>query len=75
MPSHWDDAITESPMGVTRSECVHARTLENREQATLALFERMERSCDGLGTRSALDWLSPIEYEAADESRDRSSAA
>lgn len=73
--SPWDNAITESLMGIIRSECVHARTFENREQATLALFEYIERFYNRLRIHSALDWLSPIEYEAANESKDRSSAA
>jgi len=73
--SPWDNAITESLMGVIKSECVHARTFESREQATLALFEYMERFYNRLRIHSALGWLSPAEFEAANEPRDRSSAA
>jgi len=75
MSSPWDNAITESPMGVIRSECVHARTFEDRGQATLALFEYMECFHDRLRIHSALGWLSPAGFEAANEPRDRSSAA
>ena len=75
MSSPWDDAITESPMGVVRSECVHARTFESRGRATLALFDCMGRFHDGLRIRSALGWLSPAGFEAANEPGDRSSAA
>lgn len=73
--SPWDNAITESLMGVIKSECVHARTFESRGRATLALFEYMERFHDRLRIHSALGWLSPAEFEAANEPRDRSSAA
>jgi len=62
-------------LGAIRSECVHARTFEDREQATPALFEYMERFHDRLRIHSALGWLSPAGFEAANEPRDRSSAA
>jgi transposase InsO family protein len=75
MPPPWDNATAESLMGVIKSECVHARTFESRGQATLALFEYMERFHDRLRIHSALGWLSPAGFEAANEPRDRSSAA
>ena len=73
--SPWDNAITESPMGVIRPECVHARTFESRGQATLAPFECMGRFHDRLRIHSALGWLSPAGLEAANEPKDRPSAA
>lgn len=75
MSSLWDNAIAGFPMGVIESGCARARTLESREQATPAPFEHMERSYDRLGTRSALKWLSPIEFEVANKSKGHSSAA
>jgi putative transposase len=62
-------------MGVIKSECVHARIFENREQATLAHFEYIEHIYNRLKVHSALGWLSPVEFEAANKPKDRSSAA
>lgn len=73
--SPWDNAATESLMGVIKSECMHARIFENREQATLALFEYIEHIYNRLKVHSALGWLSPVEFEAANKPKDRSSAA
>ena len=38
--SPWDNAVTESLMGIIKSECVHARTFASREEAALEIFER-----------------------------------
>jgi transposase InsO family protein len=62
-------------MGVVRSECVHARTFESRVHATLALFECTGRFHDRLRIHSALGWLRPAGFEAANEPKDRPSAA
>ena len=51
--SPWDNAAMESLMGLIKSECVHARTFETREQAALEIFEYIEcfynRVADPLG--------------------------
>ena len=73
--SPWDNAVTESPAGVIRSECVHAGTLESREQAALALFEHIERLHDRIGTHSALGWVSPAEFERIHDGKSRPKAA
>lgn len=62
--SPWDNAVTESPMDVIKSECVHARTFDGREQATLIPFDYIEHFCNRLRIHSALGWLSPAEFEA-----------
>lgn len=40
--SPWDNAATESLMGIIKSECVHARTFTTRDEATLEIFEYIE---------------------------------
>lgn len=62
--SPWDNAVTESLMGIIKAECVHARTFDGREQAALALFDYIERFYNRLRIHSALGWLSPAEFEA-----------
>lgn len=62
--SPWDNAATESLMGLIKSECVHARTFETREQAALEIFEYIECSYNRVRIHSALGHLSPEEFEA-----------
>lgn len=62
--SPWDNAVTESLMGCIKAECVHARTFDSREQAALELFDYIEGFYNRHRIHSALDWLSPAEYEA-----------
>lgn len=50
-------------MGIIKSECVHARTFDTREQAALEIFEYIECFYNKLRIHSALDWLSPEEFE------------
>ena len=54
----------ESPTGLVRAECVHARTFESRERAALEIFEYTECLYDRMRTHSALGCLSPEEFEA-----------
>ena len=63
--SPWDNAPTESLMGTIKSECVHARTYRNREQAALEIFEYIECFYNRLRIHSALGYMSPVEYEEA----------
>ena len=69
--SPWDNAAMESPMGLVKAECAHARALESREQAALEIFEYIECLYDRVRTHSALGCLSPEEFEA----RNRKGAA
>lgn len=62
--SPWDNAATESLMGLIKAECVHARTFETREQAALEIFEHIECLCNRVRIHSALGNLSPAEFEA-----------
>lgn len=61
--SPWDNAVTESLMGVIRAECVHARTFSGREEAALEIFEYIERFYNRARIHSVLGWLSPEEFE------------
>lgn len=69
--SPWDNAATESLMGLVKAECVHARALEGRGRAALEIFEYIECLYDRVRTHSALGHLSPEEFEA----RNRKGAA
>ena len=62
--SPWDNAAMESLMGLIKSECVHARTFETREHAALEIFEYIECFYNRVRIHSALDNLSPEEFEA-----------
>lgn len=63
MPSPWDDAATESPMGIVKPERAHARTCAAREEAAPDLFECIEAVCNKAGIRSALGYLGPAEFK------------
>lgn len=62
--SPWDNAAMESLMGLIKAECVHARTFETRERATLEIFEYIECFYNRVRMHSALGNLSPEEFEA-----------
>lgn len=72
--SPWDNAATESLMGIIKSECVHARTFATREEATLELFEYIEVFYNRFRIHSALEWMSPEQFEET-YWKDRSRAA
>lgn len=63
--SPWDNAAMESPMGIVKSECVHARTYATREEAALDPFEYIEVVYNRARIHSALGYLSPAEFEEA----------
>ena len=63
--SPWDNAPTESLMGTIKSECVHAKTYRDREQAALEIFEYMECFYNRYRIHSALGYMSPCEFEEA----------
>ena len=68
--SPWDNAATESLMGVIKAECVHARTFESRERAALEIFECIECFYNRARTHSAVGYLSPEEFERANRPED-----
>ena len=73
--SPWDNAVTESLMGIIKTECVHARTFDTREQAALEIFDYIECFYNRLRIHSALDWLSPEEFESRYYETSRTEAA
>lgn len=73
--SPWDNAVTESLMGVIKSECVHARTYDTREQAALDIFDYIECFYNRIRIHSALGWLSPAQFEERMAMRNRPEAA
>ena len=73
--SPWDNAVTESLMGVIKSECVHARTYDTREQAALDIFDYIECFYNRIRIHSALGWLSPAQFEERMALRNRPEAA
>ena len=62
--SPWDNAVTESLMGIIKTECVHARTFDSREQASPGIFEYIECFYNRVRIHSALGWVSPREFES-----------
>lgn len=62
--SPWGNAAMESLVGPIEAGCVHARTFETREQASLEVFEYIEAFYDRVGIHSALGNLSPAESGA-----------
>ena len=61
--SPWDNAPTESFMGIIKRECVHRKTFATREQAQLEIFEYIETFYNRLRRHSALGYLSPVDFE------------
>ena len=75
--SPWDNAAMEPLMGVVKSECVHARTYDTRDEAALDLFEYIEVVYNRARMHTALGDLSPAEFEEANwpEDEGRTKAA
>ena len=63
--SPWGNAAMESPMGLVKAECVHARAFEARGQAALEIFDYIECFYNRRRIHSALGHLSPEEFERA----------
>ena len=61
--SPWDNAPTESFMGILKRECVRRKTFETRDQAQLEIFEYIETFYDRLRMHSALGFMSPMQFE------------
>jgi len=61
--SPWDNAPTESFMGILKRECVHRRTFATRDEAQMEIFRYVEGFYNRLRMHSALGFMSPMEYE------------
>ena len=59
----YDNALAESFFGTLKGEVVDRRPWPTRAAAQLAIFEYVERWYNRRRRHSALDYLSPAEYE------------
>lgn len=57
--SPWDNAPTESFMGILKRECVRRKIFETREQAQLEIFEYIESLHNRPRMHSALGFMGP----------------
>jgi putative transposase len=60
----WDNALMESAIGTIKTELVRRHIFQTRDQARLAIFDYIEAFYNPVRAHSALDYLSPDEYEA-----------
>ncbi len=61
----WDNAVSESFFHTLKVELIHQTKFETREQAKQEIFEYIEVFYNRLRMRSANDYLSPVEFEQA----------
>lgn len=61
--SPWDNAAAESLMSTIKTEVIHARVFESRQQAELEIIEYIECFYNRLRLHSALGNMSPNEFE------------
>ena len=59
----WDNAITERFFGTLKSECTTGKNYSTREQAKADIVEFIEMFYNSKRLHSALDYLSPLQYE------------
>jgi transposase InsO family protein len=59
----WDNAPMESFFGSLKSELIHDQDLPSRAAARLEIFEYLEVFYNRIRRHSALDYLSPVEFE------------
>lgn len=61
----WDNAVSESFFHTLKVELIHQKKFETREQAKQEIFEYIEVFYNRLRMHSANDYLSPVEFEQA----------
>jgi transposase InsO family protein len=61
----WDNAVSESFFHTLKVELIHQTTFKTREQAKQEIFEYIEVFYNRLRMHSANDYLSPVEFEQA----------
>ena len=59
----YDNAVVESFFSTLKSELVHHRVFDTREQARAAIFDFIEIFYNRQRVHSALNYTSPTEYE------------
>ena len=61
----WDNAVSESFFHTLKTELIHHHKFKTREEAKQAIFEYIEVFYNRVRMHSANDYLSPVEYEQA----------
>jgi putative transposase len=61
----WDNAVSESFFHTLKTELIHHHKFKTREEAKQAIFEYIEIFYNRVRMHSANDYLSPVEYEQA----------
>jgi putative transposase len=59
----WDNAVVESFFATLKTELVHHRRFQNRQEAKTAIFEYLERFYNRQRRHSTLGYLSPVDFE------------
>lgn len=59
----WDNAPMESFIATLKTELIHQRDFQTQEEARQAIFEYIEVFYNRQRLHSALDYLTPVEYE------------
>jgi putative transposase len=59
----WDNAVAESFFKTLKTELIYHRTFATRQEARLAVFEYIEGFYNRERRHSALDYLTPCQYE------------
>ncbi len=70
----WDNAMMESAIGTVKAELVDRHVFRSKDQARLAVFDYIESFYNPHRAHSALDYLSPDEYETAYHRREKEKA-
>ena len=60
----WDNAVTESFVGVLKAEMIHHERFATRQEARDKLFDYIEVFYNRMRIHSAADYFAPAEYEA-----------
>ena len=64
----WDNAVSESFFHTLKVELIHQQSFKTREEAKTAVFEYIEVFYNRVRMHSANDYLSPVEFELAQNS-------
>jgi putative transposase len=59
----WDNAVSESFFHTLKTELTHHCKFKNREEAKQAIFDYIEVFYNRIRIHSAIDYLSPVDYE------------
>jgi len=59
----YDNACMESFFGTVKRELIYGKRFKTRAQARQAIFEYIEIFYNRIRLHSALDYMSPVEYE------------